>query len=292
MKKILGLSLLIAVFMTACGRNEPQTTTGNFDYKTGLGIHTHTNGTYGYSEGKNGQSAVSTTIVAAVFDKDGKIIDIKIDEVESKTGFDNTGRLTNYTDRAVVSKKELGNDYGMKAASSIGKEWYEQIETLEKWLVGKDVNTVISSARGRLGQMTGDNNMYGNGSAGMWGGNDANMWGGTATSSPNTWMGDNVTGRLGGSDTGMAISASPSPGTGDTGTLYGDTDGMAEDFANGVGDVIDDITDGGSMGDNTGNATASPSPDTGWMDSDLKAGVTIDTTYIQMAIEKAYRNAK
>lgn len=34
-------------------------------------------------------------------------------------------------DEEGLSKKDLGDDYGMKAASSIEKEWYEQVEFLE-----------------------------------------------------------------------------------------------------------------------------------------------------------------
>lgn len=34
-------------------------------------------------------------------------------------------------DEEGLSKKDLGDDYGMKAASTIEKEWYEQVEFLE-----------------------------------------------------------------------------------------------------------------------------------------------------------------
>ena len=37
----------------------------------------------------------------------------------------------------VKSKKELGEDYGMRNASAIKKEWFEQAEALEAWMVGK-----------------------------------------------------------------------------------------------------------------------------------------------------------
>ena len=49
----------------------------------------------------------------------------------------------------------------MKAASSIGKEWYQQIESLEKWLEGKKVNTIIGGAAAKLGRMLGDNSDMG-----------------------------------------------------------------------------------------------------------------------------------
>ena len=38
----------------------------------------------------------------------------------------------------------LGDGYGMKAASGIGKEWFEQAEALEDWCVGKTVEEVVT----------------------------------------------------------------------------------------------------------------------------------------------------
>lgn len=40
------------------------------------------------------------------------------------------------------SKKELGDSYKMKAASSIGKEWNEQIEALEKYIVKNGIDKI------------------------------------------------------------------------------------------------------------------------------------------------------
>lgn len=53
--------------------------------------------------------------------QDGKIVAIQIDETVDGN-----------------SKKDMGNDYNLKAASSIKKEWYEQIAYLEEKLVGSD----------------------------------------------------------------------------------------------------------------------------------------------------------
>ena len=39
---------------------------------------------------------------------------------------------------------ELDDGYGMKAASGIGKEWFEQAEALEDWCVGKTVEEVVT----------------------------------------------------------------------------------------------------------------------------------------------------
>lgn len=47
------------------------------------------------------------------------------------------------------SKKELGNDYQMKQASKIGKEWYEQIDFLEKYIEKKGVGSIKLNKEGK-----------------------------------------------------------------------------------------------------------------------------------------------
>ena len=44
------------------------------------------------------------------------------------------------------TKKELGDEYGMKAASGIGKEWFEQAAVMEEYLVGKTAKGVLEIA--------------------------------------------------------------------------------------------------------------------------------------------------
>jgi len=41
-------------------------------------------------------------------------------------------------------KKDLGDDYGMRGRSEIGKEWFEQIAALEEWMVGKTIDEVLA----------------------------------------------------------------------------------------------------------------------------------------------------
>lgn len=40
------------------------------------------------------------------------------------------------------TKRELGNDYNMKQASGIGKEWYEQVDFLENYIVKHGVDSI------------------------------------------------------------------------------------------------------------------------------------------------------
>ena len=255
-KTFIPAVFIAAAVLTACGGKTP-TTTQNFDYKVGTASYTHTNDSYGYTEGKNGRGAVSTTLVAAVFDNDGKIIKISIDEVESKIGFDSAGQLADFTAGEVKSKKELGDAYGMKAVSGIGKEWYQQIESLEKWLEGKQINTVIGGATGKMLNGITDNSYMGDPES------DTRT---IPRSTSDITNNQNSTSASAGSMSGGVMS---------------DVNSTIHNMADGVNSIADGAANG--MGDMTGNS---------WMGEDLKASVTIDTTYIHKTIEKAYRNAK
>ncbi len=86
---------------------------------------------------KGAVAQIDTTIAATALDKDGKVVATKIDVAQTKVGFDKDGKITNDVKADAKSKKELGEDYGMRKASEIKKEWFEQAEALEAWMVGK-----------------------------------------------------------------------------------------------------------------------------------------------------------
>ena len=66
--------------------------------------------------------------------KDGRLNEVEIDETAN--GKDKT-------------KKELGNAYEMKQASKIGKEWYQQIEFLENYIVRNGVEDIKVNSEGK-----------------------------------------------------------------------------------------------------------------------------------------------
>jgi len=96
-------------------------------------------------DGDNGPVAqVDTTMSATAFDKDGKVVKTLIDVAQTKITFDNKGKLTTSKDGEFKTKIELGDEYGMKKVSVIGKEWYEQMAEFEKWMVGKTTDEIKS----------------------------------------------------------------------------------------------------------------------------------------------------
>ncbi len=71
-------------------------------------------------------------IKATVTKKDGKVTAVEIDETTSDGD----------------SKKDLGTNYGLKDKSGIGKEWNEQIEFLENYLVEHGIDSVKLNSDG------------------------------------------------------------------------------------------------------------------------------------------------
>ena len=85
---------------------------------------------------------VDTVIAAVAFDKDGKVVKVTIDTAQTKVNFDKDLQLASDVNAEYKTKVELGAEYGMVKASSIGKEWFEQIAELEKWMLGKTVSEI------------------------------------------------------------------------------------------------------------------------------------------------------
>lgn len=87
---------------------------------------------------------VETVIAAVAFDEDGKIVKVVIDTAQTKVNFDEDLQVTSDLEAGYPTKVELGDAYGMGRVSTIEKEWFEQAEELEKWMVGKTAAEVKS----------------------------------------------------------------------------------------------------------------------------------------------------
>lgn len=91
------------------------------------------------------QTQADVTMAAVGFDNEGKVSSVTIDVVQSKIGFDEDLKVTANTDEEVKSKKDLEYEYGMLPVSEkigIGKEWFEQMDEFEKWMLGKTIDEI------------------------------------------------------------------------------------------------------------------------------------------------------
>ncbi len=113
--------------------------------KLGLGAVTTIGNSKDAAE-EDGVAEAYTTVAVTTVNADGIITSAVIDAVQAAVNFDAAGKITTDITAAVQSKNEIGDNYGMKAASSIGKEWNEQAEAYAQYAVGKTVDEVNGTA--------------------------------------------------------------------------------------------------------------------------------------------------
>ncbi len=91
---------------------------------------------------KDGSNKVSVAVFAAAVDADSKVVAASSDCVEVTFTFDMKGVSTLDTTKAVLSKKELGSDYGMVAYGGSAKEWFEQAAAFDAACIGKTADEI------------------------------------------------------------------------------------------------------------------------------------------------------
>lgn len=114
--------------------------------KTGFYLGTDISGSKSAASDAQGVGQANLELVAVTISDEGVIDSCVIDSVQSKINFDATGKVTSDLTAPVRSKNELGSEYGMVKASSIGKEWYEQAAGFAAYVVGKTPDQVAGIA--------------------------------------------------------------------------------------------------------------------------------------------------
>ena len=133
MKKILTVALLTAMLLTiAAGAMAA----------TGVGV-VGTMTTTAASADKAGTASGYIYITAVTLDEEGKIAGVIFDATQPAGSFDTAGAVVGEAVTEVVTKYDIGEGYGMKKFSPIGKEWYEQMDALSAWCIGKTPEEVI-----------------------------------------------------------------------------------------------------------------------------------------------------
>lgn len=90
-----------------------------------------------------GAAPVDSISCSVVLDDNGVIKSVRFDTVQPRVKFTIEGKLAegDYTS-PIPSKIDKGEGYGMRKASPIGKEWFEQIAVFEEYCIGKTVEEV------------------------------------------------------------------------------------------------------------------------------------------------------
>ena len=138
-----------AAIVEAC--NNAQDLGASADDTLGLGLSTEMSSSKLPTADEAGLVQTDTTYAAVTYDKDGKITSTVLNCTQAKMDVTAEGVVTARGD-STDPKQEQGDDYGMRAASAIGKEWNEQADAFAAYLTGKTAAEV--SAIG----VTGDHN--------------------------------------------------------------------------------------------------------------------------------------
>ena len=104
----------------------------------GLGIATNMRNSKGAGESE-GTAQADSTYAAVSFAPDGTITSCVLDGSQGAVRFDGSGAITSDLNGPFRTKNELGDSYGMREASGIGKEWYEQAAAYARYAAGRTV---------------------------------------------------------------------------------------------------------------------------------------------------------
>ena len=111
----------------------------------GLGMVTSIGSVADATAEKAGAAQVNTTVCSLVLDAEGKIKSVTWDVQQTKIQFSAEGKPVDLP-AELLTKLEKGEAYGMRKASAIGREWFEQIAAFSEYCVGKTVEEVLSIA--------------------------------------------------------------------------------------------------------------------------------------------------
>ena len=93
-------------------------------------------------DGEDGTAAMYTSFAAVAVDADGKLAAVCYDEVQPKVTFDDAGEITSDTAAEIKTKREKKDEYGMRSASGISAEWFEQNQAFETFVTGKTADEI------------------------------------------------------------------------------------------------------------------------------------------------------
>jgi hypothetical protein len=151
MRKIVVLILSLVLVMTtlaACGQGAKQTPGGNGgggaaagELKTGLAVISSIAKSTDAGE-KDGLAQIDSTVAAVTVDAQGKIVSAVFDAAQTKINFSAEGKVITPRDTVIMTKNELGDQYGMRKASGIKKEWNEQAAAFAQYVQGKTISEV------------------------------------------------------------------------------------------------------------------------------------------------------
>ena len=131
---ILGTALLLLVFSpTGCASKKKES------LRLGLGLYTSAKATSA-TEDANGSGSASVTAAAILLDENNKITACVLDCAESRVSYSAGGKAL--AGEELLTKREQGDGYGMKAYGGASREWYEQADAFSALAIGKTLDSL------------------------------------------------------------------------------------------------------------------------------------------------------
>ena len=138
MKKLICIVLSILMLATAVafvGCDKAPAT-----LKMGLGVYTATPTTADATEDKDGQGKVAITAAVITVDAEGKVVACQLDTADLTVKFTLDGKAV--ANDGFKTKYEQGKDYNMVTYGGAAKEWFEQADAFEAFVVGKTLDEI------------------------------------------------------------------------------------------------------------------------------------------------------
>jgi len=112
------------------------------EHRTGLGVVTDLGASRSATSEQLGRARVTSHYAVLTLDQNNRIVAAWIDSSQSEVEFDSAGNLRALPE-ASPTRYELGDRYGMRQASPIGREWNEQMRDFAQWMIGRTPAEVV-----------------------------------------------------------------------------------------------------------------------------------------------------
>lgn len=137
----MSVDALINATVKACNDDSAADFTGDATLKLTCSTSVDS-ATASAEDGEDGTAAMYTSFAAVAVDADGKLAAVCYDEVQPKVTFDDEGEITSDTAAEIKTKREKKDEYGMRSASGISAEWFEQDQAFETFVTGKTADEI------------------------------------------------------------------------------------------------------------------------------------------------------
>ena len=139
----INISSFISAVRSAYENLRPIDAAGPFTM--GLGIESKIDSSHNIGEGRgpNARGQVDSYIAVVTLDANGVIVAATLDSIQGRLQWGEDAVFLDDPTAPNRTKLEQGDDYGMRPASDIDREWDEQANALADWIIGRNLAQVL-----------------------------------------------------------------------------------------------------------------------------------------------------